>query len=107
MKKVIDENNCKTFLQLYKVGTVVCEMSGGGHFKSYWISRKTPKYYPNIVKLGATNLNPFLEQSNLPDTEKSKDPLLVSKPVTKKEENVVHESDRIIHTRSVINFIST
>ena len=86
--------------------SVAFEMSGGGHFKSYWISRKTPKYYPNIVKVGSTNLSPFLEKSTLPDTEKSKDPLLVSKPVTNKEENIVHESDRIIHTRSVINLIS-
>ena len=82
-------------------GTRYSEMSGGGHFGSYWVSRKKPtRYFPRINRPGSSNLSPFLTQSSLPETDKSKDPLLISKPLTEKKPGSPHESDRIVHTRS-------
>ena len=74
-------------------------MSSGGHFKSYWNSRKSRQYLPGINRIGSKNLRPFLEETNIPNTAESQDPLLVSKPITNKKPDISHETDRIIHTR--------
>lgn len=88
--------------QQTKEFSIFSEMSGGGHFSSYWVSRKNPtRYFPSINRPGSLNLTPFLTQSGLPETDKSKDPLLVSKPLTEKKPDSPHESDRIVHTRFV------
>ena len=76
-------------------------MSSGGHFKSYWVSRKRPKYFPSLTPRGTTVLSPFLVDSGLPESDKSRDPLLVTKILTEKKVGTAHESDRFIHTRQV------
>ena len=62
--------------------------SGGHHQSSFWKSRKV-----NVTRGGS-----FLLRTTLPTTDKSQDPLLVSKPVSRKEEHKSHETDRIVHT---------
>ena len=64
-------------------------MSSGGHFKSFfWTSRK----------VNVTRGRSYLLHTSLPTTDKSRDPLLISKPITEKEKGKIHETDRIIHT---------
>ena len=65
-------------------------MSYGNHFHSnFWTSRKG-----GIPKLGAQ----FLVKTHLPETDKSKDPLLVTKPVETDFNSFPKETENIIHT---------
>ena len=86
---------------IHKGVSVLLAMSSGGHFKSFWCSRKKRQYFPTINRLGSVNLSPFLTENSLPETDKSKDPLLVSRPASNKTEEIARETDRIVHTRSV------
>ena len=75
-------------------------MSGGGHFNSYWLSRKkNHQYFPQINQRGSLNLSPFLFETNIAETDKSLDPLLVSKPNQTHNSTDTVETQRVIHTR--------
>ena len=65
-------------------------MSYGNHFHSnFWRSRKG-----RIPKFGAQ----FLLKTHLPETDKSNDPLLVTKPIEKDFTTFPKETEKVVHT---------
>lgn len=69
----------------------------GGHWDSRHPVCDNIIFNPQLRRFGTEQLLPVYEQVG-PNSSQSQDPLLLSKPVTPKEPNTPHETDRVIKT---------
>ena len=74
-------------------------MSRGGHyFRSFWLSKKKKGYFPVYLKETTlpANTAPYIADSGEPDSDKSRDPVLINKILAPKENSI--EQGRNIKT---------
>ena len=72
--------------------------SGGSYFRSFWLSKKKKGYFPVYLKETTlpANTAPYIADSGQPDSDKSRDPVLINKILAPKEDSI--EQKRGIRT---------
>ena len=71
-------------------------MSGGGPYfqNKFWQKNLSTRYLPILIQF---EVEPFLHSINLPDTESTKDPLLVAKPISSDSDEISTVVARNVH----------